>query len=506
MLLRDEKTCGFSAKMAMYCEMCAEAICEDYLCHRVGKSHATNVAFEINTRATLAFRGIGCGFSSMKEWCGIMNLHFSLSQNAYATHNSKLHKGSIETVQKVRNKSLESIITAHKDVGITPDDNGVLEIAVSFDGAWHRRGHSSHVGLAVIIDVLTGLPIDYEVLCNFCVKCKDSTDDKVELSEKHATNCQKNYDGSANSMEVECALRSWRRSEEHHHLRYTVMLSDGDSKAFDAVVADCPYGEDAKLSKEDCVNHVSKRMGAALRNLSSTLKAQKQSISGKGKLTQEKITKIQNYYGRAIKDNAGNIEMMKKRIFAILFHLSSTDETPKHMHCPPGEKSWCFWQRAIAQEKAPGPHKDHDIIPADVGKKLVPIFKRLTDENLLSRCSRNKAQNPNESIHNVIWRYCPKSTFVGRKTMETGVALAFSQFSMGATSKNILCQALGIVGGTYLEQFSNEKDMIRIRKAQKAGTEKAKRKRKELKFKKVLKDDKKKRTEGVTYSAGSFNA
>ena len=105
---------------------------------------------------------------------------------------------------------------------------------------------------------------------------------------------KKKYDGSANSMEVECALRLWRRSEEHHHLRYTVMLSDGDSKAFGAVVADCPYDEDAKLSKEGCVNHVSKRMSAVLRNFSSTLKAQKRSISGKGKLTQEKITKIQN--------------------------------------------------------------------------------------------------------------------------------------------------------------------------------------------------------------------
>ena len=64
-------------------------------------------------------------------------------------------------------------------------------------------------------------------------------------------------------------------------------------------------------------------MGAALRNLSSTLKALKQSVSGKGKLTQEKITKIQNYYGRAIKDNAGNIEMMKKRIlpFCSIFLL-----------------------------------------------------------------------------------------------------------------------------------------------------------------------------------------
>ena len=71
--------------------------------------------------------------------------------------------------------------------------------------------------------------------------------------------------------------------------------------------------------------------------------------------------------------------------------------------------------------------------------------------------------------------------------------------------KIFLCQVLGIVGGTYLEQFSNEKDILRIRRAQKADTEKAKRRRKELKFKKVVKDDKKQRTEGVTYSAGSFN-
>ena len=108
------------------------------------------------------------------------------------------------------------MIAACKDVGITPGDDGVLDIAVSFDRAWHRRGHSSHVGLAVVIDVLTGLPIDYEVLCNFCVKCKNATDDKVELNKKHAPDCQKNYDGSANSMEVECALRLWRRSQEHH--------------------------------------------------------------------------------------------------------------------------------------------------------------------------------------------------------------------------------------------------------------------------------------------------
>ena len=39
-------------------------------------------------------------------------------------------------------------------------------------------------------------------------------------------------------------------------------------------------------------------------------------------------------YGRAIKDNPDDIDMMRKRISAILFHYSSSDEHPKHVHCP----------------------------------------------------------------------------------------------------------------------------------------------------------------------------
>ena len=46
-------------------------------------------------------------------------------------------------------------------------------------------------------------------------------------------------------------------------------------------------------------------MGTSFRNLVSTAKAQKESISGKEKLTKQKITKMQNYESHAIKDNRG---------------------------------------------------------------------------------------------------------------------------------------------------------------------------------------------------------
>ena len=66
------------------------------------------------------------------------------------------------------------------------------------------------------------------------------------------------------------------------------MLCDGDSKSFDAICEAKVYGE-VEVTKEDCVNHISKRMGTALRRLSVEAKAQGSSISGKGKLTNAKI-------------------------------------------------------------------------------------------------------------------------------------------------------------------------------------------------------------------------
>ena len=67
-----------------------------------------------------------------------------------------------------------------------------------------------------------------------------------------------------------------------------------------------------------------------------------------------------------------------------------------------------FWKKEEAKGRIPGPHKEHEGIPVDVGRKLVPIFQRLTENNLLQRCKRGATQNQNESLHSVIWRFCPK--------------------------------------------------------------------------------------------------
>ena len=61
--------------------------------------------------------------------------------------------------------------------------------------------------------------------------------------ENHKNVCTKNFDESSGQMEVEGATRMFGRSMERYNFRYTVLIGDGDSKAYNAVVKMNPYGE-----------------------------------------------------------------------------------------------------------------------------------------------------------------------------------------------------------------------------------------------------------------------
>ena len=66
----------------------------------------------------------------MKEWCGVMNIPYSLNQDAYSSHHKKIHGVSFEMAKLVHENSTKPVRYADKDTGILPDKNGVLKIAV----------------------------------------------------------------------------------------------------------------------------------------------------------------------------------------------------------------------------------------------------------------------------------------------------------------------------------------------------------------------------------------
>ncbi|GFX08447.1 uncharacterized protein TNCV_3269361 [Trichonephila clavipes] len=117
---------------------------------------------------------------------------------------------------------------------------------VTFDGTWLTRGHSSQIGVGCVIDLLTGFVMAFEIMSKRCNECEHSKS------------------GSSCAMEQEAALKLWQRSEGNG-FRYTTLLSDGDAKTYQYLNTKEVYGPEIKIKKEECINHVSKRLDTLLR-------------------------------------------------------------------------------------------------------------------------------------------------------------------------------------------------------------------------------------------------
>ena len=68
-------------------------------------------------------------------------------------------------------------------------------------------------------------------------------------------------------METAAARAMWDRSIETRKMRYTVIICDGDTDSWKAVVVMNPYGVEHPIVKKDCVQHVAKRMYRNLKQL-----------------------------------------------------------------------------------------------------------------------------------------------------------------------------------------------------------------------------------------------
>lgn len=105
-------------------------------------------------------------------------------------------------------------------------------------------------------------------------------------------------------------------------MQYVTVLSDGDSKAFNHVASLSLYDKD--IQKEDCVNHVAKRMYARMDKVNKT----KKGLGGKGKLTNVVMKRVTSFYATTLKDNAPDDVKMQKGVFASLFHSYDLRRAP----------------------------------------------------------------------------------------------------------------------------------------------------------------------------------
>ncbi|KAK7106560.1 hypothetical protein V1264_017799 [Littorina saxatilis] len=437
----EKENKGFASKLKLRCSGCGYEKM-GMSSPRENHTEQKNKPFDINTRMALFSHEIGASHASLQKFGAVMGMPAPVLQSFQAA-DKRVTEAEIGAGEEALFQSATHIRKAYAEVDpdlqeeINHGEMRTMDISVSFDGTWQKRGFTSLYGVGVVIDVLTGLVVDFHVMSKYCHTCKLHEAQNLPAEEMeawraaHAPKCCQNHVASSKAMEQEAAKVLWGRSIRMHDFRYTEMLCDGDSSAFKAVVELDPY-PGVQVEKLDCVNHAHKRMGTALRKLA---KAERLGGKGVGRLTEGKCDSIQKYYRGAIVNNLDNIDKMRSSIWSTLYHCMSTDERHFHHRCPTSPDTWCFYQRALIAGTEPPSHNDapsHTFLTPQVAEKMVPVFRRMSDEALLKRMQHGGTQNTNESLNNLVWLRCPKTVFMGKGRVDGATARAVTTFNEGA--------------------------------------------------------------------------
>lgn len=357
------------------------------------------------------------------------------------------------------------------------------ELTVSGDGTGEKQEYTSLYGVVSLIGYYSGKIIIVFVKSSYCKLCEtwDKKLNTVEYNdwyEDHQNNCSANHSGSFGKMEVDVVIERFERSMEKFGVQYRNYIGDGDSKTYSGILKAAPHGDNEVVTKE-CIGHMQIRMGTRLRDClrqnvetvdkKDGKKRQNKTLGEKDRLTGELIDKLTVYYDLAIRRNCDSVENMRNSIWSTYYHFCSTVENPQRDKCPTGEESWCSWQRAIAVDGKSKYKHDYQPFPQDVTEALHPIYKDLSNENLLERCVGGFTQNNNESYNQLIWKITSKIVPVGSKIVELAAYIAAGIFNEGTTSLlyyvNAICISLGFNAHSYAEKEDTQHVMTSDQRA-----------------------------------------
>lgn len=113
--------------------------------------------------------------------------------------------------------------------------DNLVEIAVTYNGTWSKKGLTANYGFRFVTSVETGQVLDYSFRSKTCTACSKQKADKESAEYRdHKEHCAIKYDGSSGNMEVLMANELWECCLKFN-MQYKYMLCDGDSKAYLAV-------------------------------------------------------------------------------------------------------------------------------------------------------------------------------------------------------------------------------------------------------------------------------
>ena len=223
------------------------------------------------------------GYNGYQRYCGALHMP-SMCKAVYYQHTQSLYNKMHDHYNELITIIHDRIRRYYREkLGVTPED-GILALEVSFDGSYAKRGYKSQYCLGIVIEVYTGWIVDFSVMSK-CRLCKDTG--LVECPHGE-------HIGSSGSMEPKIAKILWDRSRTIG-FEYKVMVADGDSATY-MIIKDT-YGPNSVV-KEDCINHVGKRMTSRLMTLRDSYTENVRTKSGMNSKLWSKVQK-HKYHGKS---------------------------------------------------------------------------------------------------------------------------------------------------------------------------------------------------------------
>ncbi|GFX54445.1 uncharacterized protein TNCV_2593791 [Trichonephila clavipes] len=251
-------------------EICSSKQLVDTKVHQISNVSMNkffNASFDVNMRIEQGILSLGLGYSSLEKFCMHMNLSIK-SSKTFNSCKAKVLNGHLVG----SNQLLLDVRKNIRDAYGSKNYKDIVDIGVSYDGSWLTRGHTSNIGVGCDIDLLSGFVIDYEVMSKRCGECEQTKfafeEDSAEFRiwyEGHQDVCSATHVGSSGAIKENAAVKLWERSESIG-FQYTTLLHDGDSKSFLELKERNVYRSETQIKKEECINHVSKWLGTALRH------------------------------------------------------------------------------------------------------------------------------------------------------------------------------------------------------------------------------------------------
>ena len=216
------------------------------------------------------------------------------------------------------------------------------------------------------------------------------------------------------------------------------------------------------------------------------------------------IAYMQRQYGNAIRRHKGDLEGMKNACWAVYYHPLAMPSNNTHQCCPVGKQSWCYYQKAVANGETPPARYPTMRLAQDLAEHVKPVFDRLCNEELLSKCLLGYTQNQNESLNSVIWRRCPKVSYARIHSVEIAVHLAILTFNHGMKGLVPLYEKFcGPILPATLKLF-RDADRQRVSQAERRAKDAQKQHRQHLQSMALARESGHIAAEGTTYESGAY--